>query len=115
MKSYFFFTCFILVSICNAQHEKEIYINKAIEICPDADIIEIELKDDYIEIEYLCDDKLYEIGLNPDKEVVFIETEADISKTPLDKIHKKLKKKYYGWVLDEYTYVKMPDTAFYIV
>ena len=115
MKIRFLLISLLFIITCNAQSERELYIKKVNQICTNADIIEIEVKDDYVEIEYLCNDKLYEIGLNLEKELVFLETEADIPEMTLYKIHKKLDKKYFGWMVDEYTYVQMQDTAFYKV
>lgn len=104
--------CFHMVS-CNAQGDGTAYVNKIMEMCPGADIIELEPKDNYVEIEYLCKKKVYETGLSYNLNILYTETEATIDKKTLKAIHKKLEKKYYGWTIDEFDIVKMPDTSFY--
>ena len=111
---YFLVVTFSLVFLsCKAQVEKENYINKIMAICPDADIIEVETKEDYIEIEYLCNKKIFETGLTFDLKIIYTETETSIDDKTLFKIHKKLDKKYFGWSIDEFALVEMPDTSFY--
>lgn len=100
---------------CKAQVERANYINKVKSICPDADIIEVETKDDYVEIEYLCDKKIIEVGLNFDLEIIYTESETSINAQTLNKIYKKLDKKYFGWTIDEFALIEMKDTSFYKV
>ena len=102
-------------TVVYSQSEKKAFLNKVIELCPTADIVEIEMKPDYVEIDYRCNGKLIEVGINHDKEVIFTETEAEISAEVMRKIKLKLDKKYYGWVIDEYAYVELPDTSFFKV
>lgn len=97
----------------HAQENKTNYINRILEICPDADIIEVETKDDYVEIEYLCNDKIFETGLTFDLKIIYTETETEIDGKILHKIESKLDKEYFGWTIDEFSLVKMPDTSFY--
>lgn len=119
MKRLAFITLVILFNAIGfhamAQSQKEPYLTKIATLCPDADIVSIEAKEDYVEVDYLCDGKLFEVGLNHHNEIMFLETEADIPENILEKIHKKLNKKFYGWVIDEYSYIKTYDTAFYKV
>jgi len=96
-----------------AQPLKQQYINKINQICSNADIIEFEQKDDYAEIEYRCNGKLYEVGISPTLEVLFIESETEIEPHTRSIIDKKISKKYEGWKLDEFTRVSMGDTSFY--
>ncbi len=96
-----------------AQPLKQQYINKINQICSNADIIEFEMKDDYAEIEYRCNGKLFEVGISPTLEVLFIESETEIAPHTRSIIEKKVSKKYEGWKLDEYTRVSMGDTSFY--
>lgn len=97
----------------SAQKEETDFVNKILEICPDADIIEVETKDDYIEIEYLCNKKIIETGLSFDLEIIYTESETTISEKTLREIIKKLDKQYFGWKVDEFSLVEMPDTSFY--
>lgn len=96
-----------------AQPLKQQYINKINQICSNADIIEFEQKDDYAEIEYRCNGKLFEVGISPTLEVLFIESETEIEPHTRSIIDKKISKKYEGWKLDEFTRVSMGDTSFY--
>lgn len=107
--------CFMLGPAVYAQHEKKAYINKVKELCPTADVVEVEIKDDYVEIEYWCENELIELGLNHQKEIIFTEKEAVIPPDVMRKIQQKLDQRYYGWVLDEYAQVTLPDTTFYKV
>lgn len=82
-------------------------------MCPQADITEIEIKSDYVEIEYLCGDQIVEIGLDVNVNWIYTETKTVIPRETLEKIDKKLKKKYADWTIDEYALVEMKDTSFY--
>jgi len=113
MRFFLAITFSLVLLACKAQEEKANYINKIKEICPNADIIEVETKDDYIEIEYLCGKKIFETGLTYDLKIIYTETETTIDDKTLFKIHKKLDKKYFGWTIDEFALVEMPDTSFY--
>lgn len=97
------------------QSEHKAHMRKVLELCPTADIIEVETKSDYVEIEYWCNGILTEVGINPNNEVVFTETETEIPQDVLRKIRQKIDKKHYGSVIDEYAYVELPDTSFYKV
>lgn len=98
-----------------AQTEHKRYIAKAKEMCPQADITEIEMKSGYVEIEYLCDEQLVEIGLGLNAEWLYTETKTEIQPDVWAKISKKLEKKYADWSVDEFALVEMPDTSFYKV
>lgn len=102
-----------VVLSCNAQDERVSYVNEIMKLCPDADIIEIEPKEDYIEIEYLCGDKVVETGLSFDLKIIYTETETTIDDKTLSKIQKKLDKRYFGWTIDEFALVEMLDISFY--
>lgn len=109
----------LAISVCSfmamAQIDNKRYINKVKEMCPKADITEIEIKSDYVEIEYLCGDQLIEIGLGINADWLFTETKTVIPPSVLEKINKKLEKKYADWTVDEYALVEMKDTSFYKV
>lgn len=80
-------------------------------ICPDADILEIEPKEDYLEVEYLCDGVYYEMGTR-DEQVLYIETKAEEKNVPYEKIRKKLEKEHADWLLDEVSEIFTGDTSF---
>lgn len=103
----------VVVLSCNAQDESTSYVNKIKSLCPDANIIEIETKEDYVEIEYLCGNKVVETGLNFDSKIIYTETETTIKDKTLSKIKNKLDKRYFGWTIDEFTLVEICDTSFY--
>lgn len=108
------FICLLFAFLsCNAQDEKINYVNKIISLCPDANIIEIETKEDYVEIEYFCGDKIIETGLTFDLKIIYTESETTIEDKTLKIIQKKLNKRYFGWTIDEFAFVEMPDTNFY--
>lgn len=100
---------------CTAQTDHKRYINKVKEICPQADITEIEMKNGYVEIEYLCGEQLVEIGLGLNTEWLYTETKTEIPADVWGKISKKLEKKYADWSVDEFALVEMADTSFYKV
>lgn len=80
-------------------------------ICPNADILEIESKEDYVEVEYLCDGEYFEMGIRNEK-VLYIEANADEKNVPYDKIRKKLEKDHADWLLDEISEIFTNDTSF---
>ena len=98
-----------------AYPDKKDYVNIVKELCPNADIVDVELKGDYVEIEYWCNGLLVEVGINNNKEVIFTETEVEIPDHVMHKIRQKLDKKYYGWIFDECVHVQLADTSFYKV
>lgn len=108
------FILFVAVA-ATAQTEHKHYIAKVKEICPQADITEIEVKSGYVEIEYLCGDQLVEIGLGLNAQWLYTETKTEIPSDVWGKISKKLEKKYADWSVDEFALVEMPDTSFYKV
>ena len=80
--------------------------------CAKPDIIEVEYTPDgYVEIEYFCDGKRYEIGIK-DNTLLFSEHAMKQEEIPLDKINRKLEKKYQGWTIDEVAQVSVNDTTF---
>ncbi|HOY39273.1 MAG: hypothetical protein KBB11_10585 [Bacteroidales bacterium] len=118
--AFFLLTCWYLALFsCRSQDNRRqsLTINdKGImalihEKCPDADIVEIEESKEYTEVNYFCGNTLYETGIK-NGQIIFTESPADISVVPIDKINKKLEKKYQGWILDEISLVELPDTSF---
>ena len=89
---------------------------KAIEaICKNADIIEVEKKLDYTEVEFICDKIAYEVGIDLQGNIIYKETPVTQQEIPYDKIIKKIEKKYPGYSIDEYSRVELSDTSFYKV
>lgn len=111
-------TSFACVAQKSSDHisnsDKNEYFKIIYEKCPNADILKLESKEDYVEIEYLCDGNYFEIGISENK-VLFIESKADKSLVPRDEIKKKLDKKYEGWLLDEISLITTNDTSFFKV
>lgn len=88
------------------------YLNIVYELCPRPDILEVEsTTDGYVEVEYLCDGKRYELGIR-NNTLLFSEHSVAQSEIPLDIITRKLEKKYQGWTLDEVSLVETKDTSF---
>lgn len=101
---------------CKSQVEKKQSKNEILnliyEFCPTADVLEIEKKsDNYVEIEYLCNEKVVEVGI-VDNKVIYQETEADKSDVPYAKIIHKIEKKYPSWILDEINQVTANGETF---
>lgn len=112
-KTIHLFFALLIGSATFAQADRKAYMDKIKEICPTADIIQIDMKEDYVEVDYLCDGTLHESGLDINKNIIFTEIETDIPLETLEIIEKKLDKKYAGWVIDEFALVKTADTTFY--
>lgn len=88
------------------------YMKIVYEQCANPDIIEVEsTPDGYVEVEYSCDGKRYEIGIK-DNTLLFSEHALKQEEIPLDKINRKLEKKYQGWTIDEVAQVSVNDTTF---
>jgi DNA-binding beta-propeller fold protein YncE len=100
---------------CQGQTSTQKYIDTIHTICKDADIIEIEETKQYTEIDYLCNDKIFEVAFDDENNILFIETKVQQSEMPMDKIDRKLEKKYPGWLIDECSFVETPDTSYYKV
>lgn len=103
---------------CAGQQEQSVnapsieYLEVIKKNCPNPDIVEVEKSPDgYVEVEYLCDGRLYEVAIN-NSSIMYTETKADKSQIPYDKIYRKLEKKYQGWMLDEISVVTTGDTSF---
>ncbi len=96
----------------NKQKIRDNFMNHVHTICANPDIIEIDKSPDgYIEIEFICDGKRYEMGVKNNK-LLFCEYRTSRDEIPYEKIEEKLKKDYSGWVFDEISRVIMPDTTF---
>lgn len=115
MNKFLFFFGLMLATLVHAQPDKQSVVNKVKELCPAADIVELEFKDNHVEVEYWCNGSLVEIGINQQTDVIFTETEAEIPADVMRKILHKLEKKYYGWVYDDFAFVQLSDTSFYKV
>ncbi len=107
------FLALLPMLMASGQPDKKLYVNKVKSICPTADIIEIEVKDDYVEIEYWCNSRFFEVGLNHRQEVIYTESEEKIPDMVMNTIQKRLDKNHYGWVIDEVSMITYADTSFY--
>jgi uncharacterized protein YjiK len=91
------------------------YLSHIYSLCPSADVIEVEhTPDGYIEVEFLCAGKYTEAGIMNGK-ILYVEEKADPMRLPMEKISRKLEKRYAGWIVDEAAEVRTPDTSFYKV
>ncbi|MBN2520606.1 MAG: SdiA-regulated domain-containing protein [Bacteroidales bacterium] len=107
---------FLLISCflsCQTTDEKY-YMKEIYKNCDNPDIVEIEYKTDYVEIEYLCKGKLYELVIDKKSDTFFTESETDASSISTVML-KKIKKNYPEWTIDEYTQVWINDTTLYKV
>ncbi len=98
---------------CTAQIKIKSYEDKIFQLCPEATIVEIEVNEDYVEIEYLCNDRFYEVGLNKNFDVLYTETDVEIPSDFMRKIEKKIEKHNPGWAQDEHSMISIGDTSFY--
>jgi len=99
----------------SAQTDKAAYLNRINEQYPGADIVEFEVKEGYVEIEFLYEGAVYEVGMDSNKDVIYKEEATQVSAEVLPKIERKLAESYVGWAVDEYAKVTRGDTAFYKV
>jgi uncharacterized protein YjiK len=113
MKYLLLFSLLFSTSTIFALPDKGLYLNKLLELCPNADIISFEPKDGFVEIDYQCEGKFFTVGINTKLELVFTESEAKIDTKTLAKLDNKLNKKYSEWIFKGYTLVEMADTSFY--
>ncbi len=119
MKKFLFIIFILYLNSCNSQIDKNSviesnrkpYLKVIFDNCPKADIVEIVEEEDLIEVDYLCEGKRYEAGISNGK-LLYMETEAEHSDIPFDKIQRKLEKKFPGWNLDEISMVTAFDTSF---
>lgn len=119
-KTGFIFAILLLFSICGyaqkgktraESYKKDESLKLVYLTCPNANIFQIDSKSDYLEVEYWCDGRFYEMGILKDR-VLYIETEADTSAVPMDKINKRLSKDYLDWTIGEVTEIFTDDTTF---
>lgn len=99
----------------SAQTDKAAYLNRINEQYPGADIVEFEVKEGYVEIEFLYEGAVYEVGMDSNKDVIYKEEATQVPAEVLPKIERKLSESYVGWAVDEYAKVTRGDTAFYKV
>lgn len=118
-KLYLIFTCLCITSLCGhtrdvsqAEHKATEYMKVVLEQCAKPDIIDVKTSTDgYIEVELLCDGERYEIGIE-NNALLYRENRIYPDAILLDKISRKLEKKYQGWMLIEFSQVETTDTAF---
>lgn len=95
------------------QVDKNIYLQKIIEICPNPQIIKIESKQEVTVVEYLCQNILTEVGFNNNNKISYRQTQIIISNDILNIIEKKIKKKYDTWKINKMSYYQLDDTTLY--
>jgi len=106
----------LLISIfCQAQFEKKVYIDKVKKLCPFANVVNVELKNKYVEVEYFCNGKWTLIGMGLNTKILFTETKVEFPKPIMEKIKDKLNKHFKGWMDYKHTLVEKPDSSFYKV
>lgn len=120
MKILIFILASLYLTSCHGQtnEKKQVesvskgYMKIVFEQCAKPDIIEVEsTSDGYVEVEYLCNGERFEIGIK-NNSLLFVEHSVNQNEIPIDKINRKLEKKYQGWTLDEISQVKTNDTTF---
>jgi len=105
----------LLSSFCQAQYNKKVYIDKVKKQCPSANIVRVERKSNYVEIEYFSNGKWTEIVMGLNAKVLFTETKVVIPSPIMEKIKKKLSKDFKGWMDYKHTLVKKEYNSFYKV
>lgn len=108
---------FLILSVVSpimtsCQSDEKYYIKEIKKNCNNPDIVEIERKEDYIEIEYMCNGLLYELVIDKKSDAQYTETSADISKVN-ESMMKKIRKNYPDWTIDEISQVIFNDTTLY--
>lgn len=104
----FILSIYFVGSSC--QNNMNQYLTILKNICENPDIIGIEKKQHFVEIEYLCEGKVFEIAIDHNDKVLYIENEIDESQIS-PKIFKKLKNEFPGWSIDEYSLINLNDTS----
>ena len=80
--------------------------------CPQADIITMDrTPQGYVEIDYLCNGRMVEIGIMNGLEE-FREEEIDAADAPMEKINARIAKDHPGGFLDEVSLMIVKDTTF---
>lgn len=90
-------------------------VSKIRGICEDAQILQIEEKINFTEVEFLCKNELIEAGFDEKFNLIYTEKEITVPENVLSVMVKKLDKAYAGWKLDEILLVSTGDTTFYNV
>lgn len=89
--------------------------NKIELLCPGADILEEECREDFTEIEFMCNGEKIEAGFDEKLGLVYIQKEADPDDHTYRKIRKKIEKSYPKWLMDDFHLIETTDTSFYAV
>lgn len=110
-----FIIAILLCSLSTAaisQNLNKLHAAAVDSICKHADIVQIEKKQDYTEIEFLCNGVAQEVGIDNSGKILYIETMAETDEIPFEIIQKKIDKKYNGWLIDEFSIIQYKDTSF---
>lgn len=103
----------MMYAIVACSQTSSLHNYKAIEaICKDADIIEVEKKIDYTEVEFSCNGINYEVGIDMQGNRIYTEKAVSQTELPFDNIQKKISKKYPDWTIDEFSIIELTDTSF---
>ena len=103
----------MMYAIVACSQTSSLHNYKAIEaICKDADIIEVEKKIDYTEVEFSCNGINYEVGIDLQGNRIYTEKAVSQTELPFDNIQKKISKKYPDWTIDEFSIIELTDTSF---
>ena len=96
-------------------HDDRTLLRSMYEHCPKADILQIDRSEsNYVELEYLCDGKIVEMGIKAG-EVVFIERETDPAEVPEEQILRLIEKHHPGGFIDEVSMLTVKDSSFFKV
>lgn len=89
--------------------------SKIRDIYKNAQILHIEEKINFTEVEFICKNELIEAGFDEKLNLIYTEKEISVPENVLSIMVKKLDKAYSGWKLDEILLVNTGDTTFYNV
>lgn len=83
--------------------------------CPQAEILDVEFRDEFTEIEFLCNGDKVEAVFDIEGQLLYTEREAKADSKTVKKIMNRLKKSHSGWSVDDFHLIETPDTSFYVV
>lgn len=100
---------------CMTHPDEKKYVDKIKEKYPDAKMFDFEIKNNFVEVEFVYDNKLYDAGMTTKPELLYAEYETELSNNIKEIIDQKIKSGYDDWLVDEYAFVEMPNDSFYKV
>jgi hypothetical protein len=114
MNSRLFLLVFLLggmISTAQVKTDLRPYVNAH---CPNAVIREVELRLNLIEIDFTCDERLYELILNSKFETISLEYEIEANELP-SKLQKRLSKKFAQHTIDDVAQIEVRGEQFFKV